>query len=127
MANLDDLQRQVLHDGGTEAPFTGEYWNHHEDGGYHCVSCGQKLFESNVKLDSSKGPGGLQGWPAFADVIEGSVEYKDDESMGMRRAEVVCKGCGGHLGHLFDDSETETNKHYCINSCTLSFKGVDQE
>lgn len=125
--DLTELERKVMHEGGTEAAFSGEYWNHHESGVYRCKSCGQVLFRSDTKLDSSKGPSGLQGWPAFDTALPGAVEYKDDDSMGMHRTEVVCSQCGAHLGHLFDDKETKTEKHYCINSCTLDFEKHDNK
>jgi|GEM_PF-1727235 len=124
---LSDLEKKVMHDRGTEQAFTGEYWNHHEQGEYRCKSCGQVLFRSDTKLDSSKGPQGLQGWPAFDTALSGAVEYKDDDSLGTRRTEVVCSKCSVHLGHLFDDKETKTEKHYCINSCTLDFKKHNNE
>lgn len=119
--DLTDQEKHVMHDGGTELAFTGKYWNHHEEGVYRCNSCGQVLFQSDTKLDSSKGPIGLQGWPAFDTAVPGSISYKDDMSLGMHRTEVVCSQCGVHLGHLFDDKETKTEKHYCINSCSLEF------
>jgi peptide-methionine (R)-S-oxide reductase len=122
--NNNDLVKQV-HQGGTERPFTGEYWDHHEDGDYTCASCGTVLFESGTKLDSSKGPMGLRGWPAFQDAIPGTIEFKEDDSLGMRRTEALCANCGIHLGHLFDDPETTTGKHYCINSVCLGFEKND--
>lgn len=120
--NLNREEYHVMHEGGTEPAFSGKYWDHHETGDYRCKSCGQKLFESGTKLDSSKGPIGLQGWPAFQDALPGALTFKDDDSFGMHRTEVVCSQCSVHLGHLFDDPETETNKHYCINSCSIDFK-----
>lgn len=114
-------QYQVLRQKGTEAPFSGMYLNHNEEGMYTCAACGSPLFTSGTKFES-KSPG-LAGWPSFADVVEkGNVELKDDNSAGMHRTEVVCKTCGGHLGHLFDDSDSPTGQHYCINSCALDFK-----
>lgn len=119
--DLTDQEKHVMHEGGTERAFTGKYWNHHEDGGYRCNSCGQLLFTSGTKLDSSKGPTGLQGWPAFDTAIPGAIEFKEDTKLGMVRTEAVCSKCGIHLGHLFDDKETKTGKHYCINSCSIEF------
>ncbi len=107
--------------GGTEKPWSGEYFDMHESGMYDCKVCGQRLFVSNTKLDSHVGPTGLQGWPAFEDAIPGSVEFKDDESIGMHRTEVLCSRCKSHLGHIFED-DTSTGKHYCINSVCLDFK-----
>lgn len=118
---MNDIEQKVMHEGGTEQPFSGKYWNHNEEGQYVCKSCGQVLFESTTKLDSSKGPVGLQGWPAFSDAAEGSLVYKDDTSLGMHRTEVLCSKCGIHLGHVFNDVEGEGTKHFCINSCTLDF------
>jgi len=118
---LTTQEKEVLHDGGTERPFTGEYWDHSVLGKYACKTCGQILFESDTKLDSSRGPLGLQGWPAFDTAISESIIYRDDNSIGMHRTEVLCSKCGVHLGHLFNDTDTKTGKHFCINSCTLDF------
>ena len=110
----------ITQEGGTEVPFSGEFVDHAEEGSYTCKVCGQVLFASDAKLNSHEGPAGLQGWPAFDDAIPGSVTYKDDESLGMHRTEVVCSQCGAHLGHLFDDA-TKTGKHFCTNSAGLCF------
>lgn len=118
---LSEEEYRVTQEKGTKAPFSGKYWNNNEDGEYKCKVCGQTLFSSNVKLDSSSGPMGLQGWPAFEDAIPGSIDYREDTSHGMNRTEVVCSRCGSHLGHMFDDNETKTGKHFCINSCSLDF------
>lgn len=128
--NTDDLKNKltpdeyhVTQEKGTEAPFSGEYWDTKDAGMYACKVCGQTLFSSDTKLNSKEGPSGLQGWPAFEDAVPGSVEYRDDDSMGMHRTEVVCSRCKAHLGHLFDDSHASTGKHFCVNSCSLDFKG----
>lgn len=118
---LSELEFEVTQKKGTEAPFTGEHWDRKDPGAYSCKVCGQMLFSSETKLDSSTGPGGLQGWPAFDQAIPGTVEYQDDDSAGMHRREAVCSNCKSHLGHLFDD-DTKTGEHLCINSCSLDFK-----
>lgn len=118
---MDDIQKKVFHEKGTEAPFSGTYWNHNEDGLYRCHACSQVLFEAGDKLDSSKGPVGLQGWPAFSRPVKGALRYEQDDSQGMQRTEVLCSHCGIHLGHVFENVEGEGTQHYCVNSCALNF------
>ncbi len=119
---LTDEQYQVLRKKATEHPFSGQFVDHNEDGVYKCAACGTELFHSSTKYKSG---GWNAGWPSFYDVAaQGHVELHEDDSHGMHRTEVVCATCGGHLGHLFDDGpEDKGGKHYCINSCALSFEG----
>lgn len=118
---LSDEQKHVLFNKGTEVPGTGKYLNADENGMYCCANCGNELFSSNTKYESTTP--GLIGWPSFYEAAgKNAVKLQPDDSMGMRRTEVVCANCGGHLGHLFDDASAPNNKHYCINSMSLVFK-----
>ena len=118
---LTPEQYQVLRQGGTEAPYSSPLHDEKAKGMYSCVVCGNQLFSSDTKYDSTVP--GLMGWPSFEDAIPGSVELKEDNSLGMRRTEVVCAKCGSHLGHIFDgDPSAKTGKHYCINGACLLMK-----
>jgi len=116
-AELDPDRYQVLRCAGTEPPFSGEYVDSKEDGTYNCAGCGAMLFDSNTKFDSGT------GWPSFTEpAVEEAVELREDVSHGMGRTEVVCRNCGGHLGHVFPDGPGPTGQRYCINSLALDLK-----
>lgn len=114
---LSPTQYHILREKGTERAFTGKYWKHKENGSYVCAGCGQELFHSDAKFDSGT------GWPSFYKAVDkDKVELRNDDSYGMHRVEVVCRRCGGHLGHVFDDGPEPTGQRYCINSESLDFK-----
>jgi peptide-methionine (R)-S-oxide reductase len=116
---LSEEEYKVLREKGTEVPFSGKYINTKDRGMYKCKVCGQVLFSSDAKLDSSRGPAGLAGWPSFDQALPGAVKYEHDSAYGMERTEVLCSKCGSHLGHIFEDPNESTGKHYCINSVCL--------
>ncbi len=115
--DLTPEQYRILRQKGTEAAFSGALYQNHEDGSYRCAGCGALLFKSNTKFESGS------GWPSFFNPAESdAVETQEDTSYGMRRVEVTCARCGGHLGHVFPDGPRPTGRRYCINSASLRFE-----
>jgi len=119
---LTKEQHRVLRLKGTERPFSGKYWNNHEKGVYYCAGCGAPLFDANTQFESGC------GWPSFsAPINDKDVDTQSDLSLSMKREEVLCNKCGGHLGHVFDDGPKPTGLRYCINSISLNFKSGDKK
>ncbi len=112
---LSDEEYEILRERGTEPKFSGDLLEQKADGTFVCAGCGAELFDSDTKFDSNS------GWPSFFDANSDAVETREDTRHGMRRTEVLCANCGGHLGHVFDDGPDPTGKRYCINSAALDF------
>ena len=124
---LTKEQYAVLREKATEAPFSGKFLRNKEKGKYTSAACGAELFGSEHKFELPEDDPNA-GWPSFHSLANNNaVKLLDDNSHFMRRTEVVCTNCGGHLGHLFDDGPTKTKEHYCVNSCALDFKPAGHE
>ncbi|CAN5641907.1 peptide-methionine (R)-S-oxide reductase MsrB [soil metagenome] len=123
LKKLGEDRYRILRQKGTEAPFSGELLYNAETGKYACAACGNPLFASEQKFDSGS------GWPSFYDILNtDAVRLQEDTSEGMRRVEVLCAKCGGHMGHVFNDApQTPTGMRFCVNSLSLDFKPTKDE
>lgn len=120
-ASLTPDQYRIMREKGTERAFTGAYVDNHEHGMYRCAACSEPLFDSETKFESGS------GWPSFFQPLSaGAVDIEEDRTHGMRRTEVLCKKCGAHLGHVFNDGPNPTGLRYCINSASLDFQKKDK-
>lgn len=117
---LDEEEYRITREAGTEAPFSGKYNDHYEEGVYRCVACGAELFDSETKFKSGS------GWPSFWDAVDDErIETRADHTGGRVRTEILCARCGSHLGHVFEDGPDPTGKRYCVNSAALDFEDDD--
>jgi peptide-methionine (R)-S-oxide reductase len=121
---LTPEQYRILRQKGTETPGSGKLLHNHKTGEYACSACGNVVFKSSTKYESTTP--GLIGWPSFSEAASNeAIKLQPDDSLGMARTEVICANCGGHLGHLFDDASSPNGQHYCINSVSLNFKEAE--